>query len=260
MKKLLLMFFSVFIYGQDSITEKYYRERGYAIPPRNTHIEIPQPSYTNYLNLIPANSKTESIENNKQNINENKRKLVEDSIKAKAMKLSYADKKLVELNSNERILGGLKDNKLGLTEYENQSSHNNNNIIQLTHKEIGTILFCMIAFLILIAYYFKKKSPKRENKSNEFTKYKFTNDLIYKKIEFAEIVINEDSITTNLFPFISYNGTYKIINKHERHNNDKIHVVIKQQDNSTNKKYVITIDKNKIKIFDENLVGIILKK
>ncbi|CAM4357206.1 hypothetical protein FLTE109939_07070 [Flavobacterium terrigena] len=161
------MLFSVFIYGQDSITEKYYQERGYSIPPRTTHIEQPAPSNTSYLNLIPRNSKTESIGGNKQYQTENKRKLIKDSIRAEAMKLSFADKQKIKDSSVKEVLNGIKDERLNLTENENTNSSTNYSFEEKNDE--NKILYAIIVILVLLSAFlmYKFKISSQKNKLND---------------------------------------------------------------------------------------------
>lgn len=155
---LFILFSSKLLFGQSNEKqEEYLKERGYVITP-NTKIEIPvqsntYPSYENHKLKQSDLSNTTNQGNNKNRIN--------DSLKEEALKLSYADKKKIKEESVEKILGGLKEEKYNLTEYENQNIENEN--VQDSNNE-NTILYIIIAFLILILILVIIKSKKSNDK------------------------------------------------------------------------------------------------
>ena len=99
-----------------------------------------------------------------------------------------------------------------------------------------------------------------------YNKIKFTNEFLYKDIQIATAEIYNDRYEINIYPYFDYSGTYTIL-KSEKINGILLNTVIKTDGSGDFSKYksqapcFIKISRggNFLKIYDENLVGIILK-
>lgn len=105
-----------------------------------------------------------------------------------------------------------------------------------------------------------------------FNKYKFTNNLFFKNIQFANVDVNQDEINI-LIPFLAYAGRFYIHSVTEsvgyiHYRTARSVDGISKEDlllgidlNSQNEFLVdISKSKNRLKLYQRSLKGIILKK
>lgn len=157
MKSLLILFLPIIVFGQrDSLLDKHYKDRGYVVLSTSTYIQQPSTVNNDYINSLPSDVKIQSLNGSKLTLKNDERKRVEDSIKQDAMKLSYADKKKIENEVVNRVLGGIKEDKVDLVEYENVDNKKSYS----TDSNEKYLLYAIIAFLIFILGYlqFRKKN------------------------------------------------------------------------------------------------------
>ena len=98
-----------------------------------------------------------------------------------------------------------------------------------------------------------------------YNRFKFTNDIFFKTIQIAKVKVYLDRFEIEIFPYLNYSGTYYILQS-VPHDKGVLNTVVKeingqiQSFDPVNPQYVyISNEGNVIKIFDGNLVGIILK-
>lgn len=98
-----------------------------------------------------------------------------------------------------------------------------------------------------------------------YNRYKFTNDIFFKSIQIASVEIYLDRFEVTIFSYFNYSGVYYILNS-VPHDKGVLNTVTKevngqkQSFDPLNTLYLyISIEGNILKIFDGNLVGIILK-
>ena len=85
---------------------------------------------------------------------------VKDSLKSEALKLSYADKKKIEKESVDRVLGGLKEEKYNLTEYENQETDASTQRLSKENNVLYLIIAILLIVIIFIVFKFRKSNEK----------------------------------------------------------------------------------------------------
>lgn len=98
-----------------------------------------------------------------------------------------------------------------------------------------------------------------------YNRFKFTNGIFFKSIQLAKAKIYLDRFEVEIFPYFNYSGIYYILQS-APHGNGVLNTVVKeingqiQPFNPINPQYIfISNEGNVLKIFDGNLVGIILK-
>ncbi len=98
-----------------------------------------------------------------------------------------------------------------------------------------------------------------------YNRYKFTNDIFFKSIQIAIVEIYLDRFEVTISPYFNYSGIYYILNS-VPHDKGVLNTVIKELNGQKppidplNTLYIyISHEGNILKIFDLNLVGIILK-
>lgn len=112
-------------------------------------------------------------------------------------------------------------------------------------------------------------------KEHTYSKFKFTNQIFYKKIERAIVIQHENKFEVTILPYFNYCGIYYI---HDTLRDKKGRLVYRTEHDFTNrgktdsetvrewgrgnKEFFFCLDDNdrKILIYDNQLVGIILKK
>lgn len=90
-----------------------------------------------------------------------------------------------------------------------------------------------------------------------YSKYKTSDGLFFKRIEHASITFNRGSLDISIMPYITYGGHYSLdsIAKQEHSR-----VIFNSTKNGLPFFVSVSNDQRKIMIFDNNMVGIILKK
>ena len=145
-----------FLFGQtNSNQEEYLKEKGYVVTP-NTKVEIPSSPSTSVYNYQNPN---ESGLTKKTNYVDDSNR-VKDSLKSEALKLSYADKKRIEKESVERVLGGLKEEKYNLTEYENQETDASTQRLSKENNVLYLIIAILLIVIIFVIFKFRKSNEK----------------------------------------------------------------------------------------------------
>lgn len=100
----------------DNNTEDFFKERGYAVTP-SQEMGIPSSNDT-IANALPTFDNMNPVDQLQQDLQSRQMDFVKKSIRQDAMKLSFADKQNIKQGSVQSILGGLKDNRLSLTEFD----------------------------------------------------------------------------------------------------------------------------------------------
>ena len=145
-----------FLFGQtNSNQEEYLKERGYVVTP-NTKVEIPGYQNTSVYNSLNTNES--GVVKKINHVEDSTR--IKDSIKREALKLSYADKKKIEKESVDRILGGLKEEKYNLTEYENENNYAGSQKLNEENNVLYLIIIILLIVLIFVVFKFRKSNEK----------------------------------------------------------------------------------------------------
>lgn len=145
-----------FLFGQtNSNQEEYLKERGYVVAP-NTKVEIPSSPSTSVYNY--QNPNETGLTKKTNHVDDSTR--IKDSIKREALKLSYADKKKIEKESVDRILGGLKEEKYNLTEYENENTDTGSQKLSEENNVLYLIIIILLIVLIFVVFKLRKSNEK----------------------------------------------------------------------------------------------------
>lgn len=99
----------------------------------------------------------------------------------------------------------------------------------------------------------------------KYSRYKFSDDLFYKKIDYAVIKFEENSFEISISPYFRYSNIYYIHSVARTESKRVIYRTMKGSDDfslmTPKSKYFISVsnDKQKIMIFNNFLKGIMLK-
>lgn len=98
-----------------------------------------------------------------------------------------------------------------------------------------------------------------------YNRFKFTNDIFFKSIQMAKAEIYLNRFEISIYPYSNYDGIYHVIYS-VPHDKGILNTVLKELNGEIppfdpiNPLYIyISNEGNVLKIFDGNLVGIILK-
>lgn len=102
-----------------------------------------------------------------------------------------------------------------------------------------------------------------------FSKYKFTNNFFYKRIDLAKLNRFSDRFEVSILPYFNYSGTYHILSIAKEESSRIIYRTFKGQKEDfdidflhPSDEYFISIsrDEKKLIIFKADMVGIMLEK
>lgn len=104
--------------------------------------------------------------------------------------------------------------------------------------------------------------------SLSFSKYKFSHQFFYKRIDYSRITISDTYFTAEIRPFVGFGGRYHVLYVVERTPERILFLTAKSSEDSIDPtvhllypKFYFSIahDNRKVMIFDFNMDGIILK-